>query len=231
MVVILEGVVACAAHHHSLELRESWLQLHEETLLLNSDWQRHNTLVERKASLDLQEGAKLWIQVAEPHFAFLEPEHGLLTGYRNVRDGDLVVHPASNVVLVFDVEVDDMDGFRGAVDIWFDDDVTVCLWPINVQQKGLHSWHRCTLHLEIKRIFAKFTDQVLPVVRADSTFLLLLLLTVSPLPQAIQMDVFHGPCTLARGDKWVVVLQVFFFVKADATAATRFFPTRALCSF
>ena len=70
---------------------------------------------------------------------------------------------------------------------------------------------------EVEASFAELTVEILPVVRADAWVLLELLLAVGPFSQALQMDVLHGACALARSDERIPAFKfsLFLFLEAD----------------
>ena len=66
------------------------------------------------------------------------------------------------------------------------------------------------LHQQIEGGLAELAVQVFPVVGADSHLSLVLLLAVSPLAKAFQVDKLHGACALAWTYEGVAL--VFFFI-------------------
>ena len=121
-----------------------------------------------------------------------------------------------------------MDGFRWAVNVRLQYHVRTISWSVEVEQEDSLVRLSRTPYDQVEALLAKLTIEILPVVRADAIICLKLLLAISPLAQALQVDVLHRACAFARCDERVPFLDVLLVLEADAAALTRLLGTYGL---
>ena len=110
------------------------------------------------------ERSELRVEVHQVDSVALEFERGLASRHRNIRDGDVIIDAPPHSEDLLGAEVDDMDGFRWAIDVRLEDHVGCVHGAVQVQQEDGEVGVCGTAHHEIQTGLAQLTVQVLPVV-------------------------------------------------------------------
>ena len=131
--------------------------------------------------MNFQESSKFGLIIYDKYLIIFYLELGLLTRHRDIRDGYVIRDSPSNRVNIFVTKVYDMDCFRWALDVRFDDHVWLVDGPLDIKQENSLVRVAHTLHKQIEGLFAKLTIEIFPIIRTNSHLSLKLLLTVCPL--------------------------------------------------
>jgi hypothetical protein len=107
------------AEHALLAEAEPFLQRKKEGLLFDLDRYRLIELIDLIKALDLSESTKLRVAVLQHETVFKRviPDQGLMTAHRDVTHSYIIGDSASDVELLLDLKISDMDSLRQAVNV------------------------------------------------------------------------------------------------------------------